>query len=268
MADTERRKAALKARMQEQVEVLKAMVSARRRVGGRLRVVGGPRPAAGSSFPPTAADHPAPSGSRALCVHLFQMAEKHAAKDKAREEDRAMAIAGREAVLALREERKEEFKKTTEKKASYSRTLAEQLREKEEIERRGAGATATVGALSSSRGGSASAENRAFILKTKSSDLDTEMAFRRQVQLLEKGPATRYNNSEALGPLVGFGAPTSVAIEEAGKAAAASEEAVVLETAKAHPLAVIRPKTTFIPAPGTGSTSLSLGALKATAGKR
>lgn len=226
MADAERRKAALKARMQEQVEVLKAM-----------------------------------------------MAEKRAAKDAARDEDRAMAIAGREAVLALREERKEDFKKATEKKAQYSRTLADQLREKMEMTATGSGAAAlslsgSGGGGASRGGGSASAENRAFILKTKSSDLDTEMAFRRQVQLLEKGPATRYNNSEALGPLVGFGAPTSVAIEEAGKAAAAPEEPVVLEAAKAHPLAVIRPKTTFIPAPGTGATSLSLGAMKATAGKR
>lgn len=163
------------------------------------------------------------------------MAAKQEARERAKAEDREAAMRTRDLMLALKEEHKEELLKKVEKKATYRAALGEQVTEKL--------------ALTSPPAGSSDPGNKAFILKTKSSDLDTEMAFKRQVSLLQHGFSTKANNSEALGPLVGFGAPSAPSIEAMGTTAAAAMEGTVKELAATSPLAVIRPKVTFIPAP-------------------
>lgn len=81
-----------------------------------------------------------------------------------------------------------------------------------------------------------------FILNTKSSDYDLESTFKREmVKILGLGNK-KANNSESVGPLLGFGATFSSALEAAGREAAAPAEAALAASVEANPLSAIKPK--------------------------
>jgi hypothetical protein len=79
------------------------------------------------------------------------------------------------------------------------------------------------------------------MLKTQSSDADLEGAFKRemvkQMGLVNK----KINNSEAVAPLLGFGATFASALEEAGRSAADARAAEVAAAVAADPLTAIKP---------------------------
>ena len=87
-----------------------------------------------------------------------------------------------------------------------------------------------------------------FIINTKSSDLDLESAFIRSLRLQTGDARVKGNNSEAVAPILGFGAPFPTAIEAAAESKFNEEEG-------AHAavdddiLRTMRPKTCYVPPP-------------------
>ena len=80
-----------------------------------------------------------------------------------------------------------------------------------------------------------------FLIPTKSSDEDLEMAFQREMKRVMGIEAKRSNDSAAAGPLLGFGAATQAALEKEGSEAAAVEAAALAAKVAADPIGAIGP---------------------------
>jgi hypothetical protein len=123
---------------------------------------------------------------------------------------------------------------------------------------------ATFAVIGSATGAAASAilgetDTPGFMLKTQSSDADLEGAFKREM-VKQMGLVNRkINNSEAVAPLLGFGATFASALEEAGRSAADARAAEVAAAVTADPLTAIKPGRVT---PGSTVRGISIGKRK------
>jgi hypothetical protein len=153
------------------------------------------------------------------------MAERQAQKDKRKTDDVDLAASAIETARQVEQERLDYLKK----KKDDARTYGAELRDVMEERRR---------SKSPSRRNDAPP---GFILNTKSSDLDLESAFKREMVKLLGLENKRANNSEAVAPLLGFGATFHEAIEEVGKTKAAEKAPTLVKEVEANPFEKMKP---------------------------
>lgn len=153
------------------------------------------------------------------------MADRQAQKDKRRTNDVGIAAAALETAKEVEQERLDYLKRKKDDARKYGAELRDVMEERRQSK-------------------SPSRRNDpppGFILNTKSSDLDLESAFKREMVKLLGLENKRANNSESVAPLLGFGATFHSALEDLGKTKAQEKASDVAAQVEANPLAVMKP---------------------------
>lgn len=189
-------------------------------------------------------------------VQKEQMVEKLVKKDLRKQEDAEL----RQKVMQAAMEEAEQQKRVKgilakQKKSAYGSALKEQMAERE--------------ASKSPKRGAGGAEEHRFaaslVLHTRSSDMDTEAALKREA-LMSKGgyAASRNNASDSIAPLLGFEADFVTAIEQKGESGAKAEGLDKRMEGKDDDelFHSVKPHKTFLPPPAQSAPPAPLGASK------
>lgn len=133
-------------------------------------------------------------------VQLREKAEKSTAR---REEDKALMQDSKLLMLELAEARVRDREAQRVAAKTYGEALRGQMLEHRCVVERHDSRAAIDGTHFT---------GTSIQLKSASSDWDTEAAFRRELHEATAAPALRGNNSESVGPLLGFAAPFATTI--------------------------------------------------------